>query len=94
MGKFKLGTIGSGTIVHAILDAVEQTQGIQCIAVYSRTLEKGKSLANKYKMNKIYTDMDTFLADKEINCVYITSPNLLHYEQARKTVGIYFPGDL
>lgn len=86
MKKLNLGTIGSGTIVHSILDAVEQTPGIQCIAVYSRTLQKGKSLANKYKVNKIYTDMDTFLADKEINCVYIASPNLLHYEQAKKAL--------
>lgn len=86
MENIKLGTIGSGTIVHSILNAVEKTQGIQCTAVYSRTMENGEALANKYGVDKIYTDMDAFFADEEVNCVYIATPNLLHYEQAKKAL--------
>ncbi|MBR2045432.1 MAG: Gfo/Idh/MocA family oxidoreductase [Agathobacter sp.] len=83
MKEIRLGTIGSGFIVHNILDAVEQVEGIRCVAVYSRTEEKGKALADKYQVEKIYTDMRTFLADENINCVYVASPNLLHYEQTK-----------
>lgn len=86
MQEIRLGTIGSGFIVHNILDAVAKVEGIRCIAVYSRTQEKGLPLAEKYGVEKVYTDMDAFLADEEINCVYVASPNLLHYEQAKKAL--------
>ena len=83
MQEIRLGTIGSGFIVHNILDAVEKVDGIRCVAVYSRTMEKGQPLAQKYGVEKVYTDMSEFLSDEEVNCVYVASPNLLHYEQAK-----------
>lgn len=86
MQEIRLGTIGSGFIVHNILDAVAKVEGIRCIAVYSRTQEKGLPLAEKYGVEKVYTDMEAFLTDEEINCVYVASPNLLHYEQAKKAL--------
>lgn len=86
MEKVKLGTIGSGVIVHSILDNVRKTKGIDLEAVYSRSEEKARDLAAEYGCAKTYTDMDAFLADEEMNTVYIATPNLLHYEQAKKAL--------
>lgn len=86
MEEIRLGTIGSGVIVHSILDNVKVTEGIRLVAVYSRSQEKGSALASKYGAGKVYTDMDAFLADEEVNFVYIATPNLLHYEQAKKAL--------
>lgn len=86
MEEIRLGTIGSGSIVHSILNAVRQTDGIMCSAVYSRTKEKGQELADKYGVSHVYTDMDRMLADDNVNFVYIASPNLLHYEQTKKAL--------
>ena len=86
MEKIRLGTIGSGIIVHHILDAVIRTEGIELEAVYSRTREKAQALAEQYGGKKIYTDMDAFLADPEVDMVYIATPNLLHYPQAKKAL--------
>lgn len=86
MQEIRLGTIGSGFIVHNILDAVKEVEGIRCVAVYSRTVEKGNALTEKYGVEKVYTDMSEFLADEEINCVYVASPNLLHYEQTKNAL--------
>ena len=86
MEEIKLGTIGSGVIVHSILDNVKITDGIRLVAVYSRSEEKGKALASEYGADKFYTEMDAFLADKEVNFVYIATPNLLHYEQIKKAL--------
>lgn len=86
MKEIRLGTIGSGSIVHSVLDGVKATDGIRLAAVYSRTREKGEALAREYGAPKVYTDMDAFLGDEEINFVYIASPNLLHYEQTRKAL--------
>lgn len=84
--EIRLGTIGSGKIVRTILDNVARVSGIRLAAVYSRSEAKGKALASAYGVTKVYTDMDAFLQDEEINFVYVATPNLLHYEQARKAL--------
>ena len=86
MKEIRLGTIGSGPIVHSILDNVAVTDGIRLAAVYSRTEEKGKQLAAEDGADKVYTDLDEFLEDEEVNVVYVASPNLLHYEQTKKAL--------
>lgn len=86
MEEIRLGTIGSGVIVHSILDNVKLTDGIRLEAVYSRSREKGVALAAEYGAEKVYTDMGAFLADEDVNVVYIATPNLLHYEQAKRAL--------
>ena len=86
MKELRLGTIGSGSIVHTILDNVKAVDGIRLTTVYSRTEEKGRQLAAEYGADRVYTDLDAFLGDPEMNVVYIASPNLLHYEQAKKAL--------
>lgn len=86
MKSVKLGTIGSGSIVRYILDNVKRTEGIELAAVYSRSAEKAKTLAADYGCETTYTDMDAFLSDPNVNTVYIATPNLLHYEQAKKAL--------
>ena len=86
MKEIKFGTIGSGVIVHSILDNVQRTDGITLEAVYSRSEEKAAALAKEYGCQKTYTDMDAFLADESINLVYIATPNLLHFPQAKKAL--------
>ena len=83
MEAIKLATIGSGSIVHSILDGVMATEGIFCVAVYSRNEEKGKALAQKYGAKQVYTDLSMMLQDEEINFIYVASPNSLHYEQTK-----------
>ena len=79
----KLGTLGTGFIVHNILDGVALTEGIECEAVYSRSFEKGKALADKYGVKKVYTELTRMLEDPEVDFVYVASPNSLHFEQAK-----------
>lgn len=86
MKELRIGTIGSGMIVHNILNNVNRTEGIRLEAVYSRSEEKGRALADEYGAIKIYTEMDAFLADPEIDIVYIATPNLLHYSQTRRAL--------
>ena len=83
MDIIRLGTIGTGAIVHSILDNVKRIEGIELAAVYSRSAERGRQLAAAYGCEISYTDMAAFLADPGINTVYIAVPNLLHYEMAK-----------
>ena len=64
MEAVRLGTIGSGVIVHSVLDNVKRTDGITLEAVYSRSQEKAAELAKTYGALRTYTDLDTLLADR------------------------------
>ena len=86
MKEIRLGTIGSGVIVHSILDAVKATEGIALEAVYSRSAEKGAQLAAEYGAEKVYTKLEEMLADEAVNFVYVASPNSLHYAQVKQAL--------
>lgn len=83
----KIGTIGTGFIVENILEAVAQTEGISCGAVYSRREETGRRLADQFGVRRVYTDLDEMCMDDELDFIYIASPNSLHYEQCKKALG-------
>ena len=81
----KMGTIGTGMITEWLNTAFEDN-GLECTAVYSRKEETGRRLADKYNMPKVYTDLNAMLHDEELDCIYIASPNSLHYSQAIKAL--------
>ena len=86
MKELKLGTIGTGVIVETLLDQVVKTGGVCLAAVYSRSEEKAAALAQRYGAGEVYTDLDAFFREGDFNCVYIASPNSLHYPQAKQAL--------
>ncbi|MBQ2854256.1 MAG: Gfo/Idh/MocA family oxidoreductase [Oscillospiraceae bacterium] len=86
MKEIRLGTIGTGVIVEQFLDQVVRTEGICLRAVYSRKYDKGSALAEKYGAGQVYTDLDSFFYAEEMDCVYIASPNILHYPQTKQAL--------
>ena len=49
----KIGAIGTSFIMDTILENMASTEGISCEAIFSRTYEKGKALADKFRISKI-----------------------------------------
>lgn len=86
MKELRIGSIGSGVIVRNVLGNVQRTEGICLEAVYSRSEEKGRALADEFGAQKVFADMDAFLADPDIDIVYIATPNLLHYAQTKRAL--------
>ena len=82
----KVATIGTGFIVDWFLTAVQESSGISCVAMYSRKKDSAKPLADKYGIDKIYTDLDEMLQDEDINFVYVASPNSLHFKHSLKAL--------
>ena len=78
----KVGTIGTSFITEWLIQAM-QDNGVEVVACYSRSEEKGKNLANKFNVKKVYTDFNEMLKDKEINFIYVASPNSLHYSYTK-----------
>lgn len=84
----RLGIIGSGNIVIDCLDAVKDIKGIELtgICVREKSLSKGKELAEKYNIYKVYTDYEEILNDKNIDTVYIGIVNNMHFEYSKKAL--------
>lgn len=80
------GTIGTGWITDSYIHAAHATGKWNLAAVYSRTEESAKEFASKYAGNKaaVYTSLDDLASDTNISTVYIASPNILHYAQAKQ----------
>lgn len=82
----KIATIGTGFIVEWFLSAAAFVEDAQPYAVYSRTKENGKRIADAYHIGKVYTDLNEMLQDPQVECVYIASPNSLHYHHAKQAL--------
>lgn len=76
--------IGRNFVVDEMLEAMGCFEEMKLYAQYSRNYESGKAFAEKYGMEKVYTDIDEMARDKNIDAVYIASPNCCHEEQAIK----------
>jgi predicted dehydrogenase len=82
----KIATIGSGSIVDKFIEAIALTKETSLAAVFSRKESSAKSFAAKHKAPKFYTDLDEMFLDKDIDAVYIASPNNLHFDYAKKAL--------
>ncbi|KAF1969088.1 NAD(P)-binding protein [Bimuria novae-zelandiae CBS 107.79] len=82
------GIIGTNWITHSYIECAQATQKWNLAAVYSRKEESANEFASKYTGQKIatYTDLDQFYNDSNLNAIYVASPNILHYEQAKKSL--------
>ena len=86
MNKIKFATIGTSWITEAFVRGARHCEEFKLWAIYSRSEEKAKAFAEKNQSEKYYTDLDKMLSDKEIDAVYIASPNSLHADQAIKAM--------
>ena len=79
----KLAVIGTGWIVKSFIDGLKFAPDFELFAVYSRSRERGETFAKENGISTVYTSLDE-LAASPAECVYIASPNALHYTQSKK----------
>jgi predicted dehydrogenase len=77
-----LGTVGTGWITESFIEAAKLSGKLNLTAVYSRTDDKAKKLADTYNAAHYFTDLEEMAKSSEIQAVYIASPNSVHFEQA------------
>lgn len=78
----RFAVIGTNFITDRFLEASRHCEDFVFSAVYSRTEEKGRSFAQRYGVEKVYTDLSALASDPQIDAVYIASPTCCHMEQA------------
>ncbi|MBZ9690456.1 Gfo/Idh/MocA family protein [Clostridium sp. M14] len=77
-----LGVIGSGAIAENFLDAASNFKNLNFHTFYSRNEDTAKKFKNKYNFYKASTSLNEMSKDKELDAVYIASPNALHHDHA------------
>ena len=78
----KYAVIGRGKIADTFIQATKYSGKLQLNAVYSRCKDTGKEYAKKHGVSKVYTDLNDLINDKQIEAVYIASPNSCHEWQS------------
>lgn len=79
----KIGIIGTNFVHDWFCDAAKLC-GIVPTAVFSRKEETGKDFAKKHSIENVFCDFDEFCESSVINCAYVASPNICHFEQTKK----------
>ena len=82
MNKIRFGIIGTGKIVERFLDVALTHENFELVAMYSRSIEKAEEFGKKYGATEFFDDLNEFAKSKDIDAVYIASPNSLHSYQA------------
>lgn len=82
MRKVRFGIIGAGKIAKKFVQAVQNTDCAQIVAVASKTPERAEEFA---RLNDIesFCDYETLVGRSDIDAVYIATTHNFHYENIK-----------
>ena len=79
----RVGILGCGTIAAKVADSLKGNKNVVIEGVASRERNKAKKFAAAHCPDaKVFTGYEKLAASKEIDLVYIATPNTYHYEHA------------
>jgi predicted dehydrogenase len=77
--------VGTGFIGPVHVEALRRA-GVRVAGVLGSTPAKSRVAADQWGLSRGYETFEQVLADPEVNCVHLTSPNRYHFEQARRAL--------
>ena len=83
MSHLRYGILSTSSIAPRFIAALQEAEAGEVLAVSSRTLEKAQEKANLWGIPKAYGSHEELLQDTDINIVYISTVNALHYRWAK-----------
>lgn len=78
----RFAVIGSGNIVEKFISAARTCEGFELYAVCSRTRERAEAFAAQQGARVAFWNLDDLAACKEVEAVYVASPNYAHCAQS------------
>lgn len=78
----RFGVVGTNWISDRFIQAAKDHKSFSLTAVYSRTEERARAFADRYKVTDIFTNLEEMAQSSSLDAVYIASPNSFHASQA------------
>lgn len=78
----KVGVVGAGFIGPAHIEALRRLS-IEVVGMCDATPELATEKAKDLRLSKAYESFDAMVADPALDVIHITSPNYMHYPQAK-----------
>ena len=79
MSEIRLAVVGAGAIAQlAHLPAISRAKGVQLVALCDNDRAKARSLADRFEIPDVFTDIEELLDSDELDAVVIATPNHLH----------------
>jgi len=77
MSKRGIGIVGTGSIVHTYQRCIDEIEGTDLIALYSKSQDRSKTARSEFGV-PVYHDLEKFLALPEMDLVCICNESGLH----------------
>ena len=79
MSDVRLGMVGAGAIAQmAHLPAIARTKGARLVAICDNDRAKARSLADRFEVPDVFTDIEELLESDELDAVIVATPNHIH----------------
>ncbi len=79
---YNWGFVAAGAMARNLARDLTESPRAKIYGVYSRTRQSADVLVRQFS-GKVYSSLEEMVADPAIDIVYISSPNQLHYPQAK-----------
>lgn len=83
---FKIGIIGAGWIAEKMAETVAAMNGYEISAIASRSIERARSFAAKFNIEKAYGSYEKLVCDDDIDLVYVATPHSHHFQHTKLAV--------
>ena len=83
MESIKIGIMATGWMAEKMTITLQQLEGVELYAVASRSFQKAKDFAEKWKFARFFGSYEAMLEDDQVDLVYIATPHSEHYANAR-----------
>ena len=85
MPDIKAAVVGTGFIGPVHVEGLRRA-GIEVVGILGSTAEKSRQTAETLSIARAYDTFDEVLADTSVDSVHLTTPNRLHFEQAKACI--------
>lgn len=82
VNRMKVGVVGTGFIGPAHVEALRRL-GIDVVGILGSTPDRAAPKAEVMRLDKVYQSFQELVADPGVDVVHITSPNHVHFPQAK-----------
>lgn len=83
--KYNWAVLGCGNIANDFAREMNK-MGAKVYSVANRTFEKAVAFANKYRIEKVYENIEDIFTDDNVQIVYIATPHNKHIEYILKAL--------